>query len=48
MLRLRNPEGGPICLVRVNGKQHRDFDKDGGLVRLLPTGQTLNLEVLYR
>ncbi len=48
VLRLRNPEGGPIRLVRVNGKQHRDFDKDGGLVRLKPTGQTLNLEVLYR
>jgi hypothetical protein len=47
VLRLRNPEGSQIRSVRVNGKQHRDFEKATGLVRLKPAGQTLTLQVLY-
>jgi hypothetical protein len=47
VLRLRNPEGSQIRSVHVNGKQHRDFDKVTGLVRLKPAGQTLTLQVLY-
>jgi hypothetical protein len=47
VLRLRHPEGSPIRSVRVNGKQHRDFEKTTGLVRLKPSGQTLTLQVLY-
>jgi hypothetical protein len=48
VLRLRHPEGSRIRSVQVNGKPHRDFDKTIGQVRLKPTGQTLDLEVLYR
>jgi hypothetical protein len=48
VLRLRHPEGTPIRSVRVNGKRHSDFDKATGLVRLKPTQQTVDLEVLYR
>jgi hypothetical protein len=47
VLRLRHPEGSQIRSVRVNGKQHRDFDKAAGLVRLKAAGQTLTLQVLY-
>jgi hypothetical protein len=48
VLRLRNPEGSPIHSVRVNGKQHSDFDKVAGLVRLKPAGEVLRLEVFFR
>jgi hypothetical protein len=48
VLRLRNPDGSPIRSVRVNGKQHSDFDKSAGLVRLKPTRQALDLEVRFR
>jgi len=47
LLRLRNPEDTQIRSVRVNGKQHHDFDRVTGLVRLKPSGQTLTLGVLY-
>ena len=48
MLRLRHPEGSQIRSVRVNGKRHSDFEQASGLVRLKPSGQTLNLEVFFR
>jgi hypothetical protein len=48
VLRLRSPEGSPIRSVRVNGKQHTDFDKTAGLVRLKPSAQALDLEVSFR
>ena len=47
VLRLRNPGGSPIRSVRINGKQHSDFDKSAGLVRLKPSAQALDLEVSY-
>jgi len=48
VLRLRNPEGSPIRSVRLNGKQHSDFDKSAGLVRLKPAREPLRLEVFFR
>jgi hypothetical protein len=48
VLHLRTPEGSPIRSVRVNGKQHSDFDKTAGLVRLKPAGAVLRLEVFFR
>jgi hypothetical protein len=48
VLRLRNPEGSPIRSVRLNGKQHSDFDKTAGLVRLKPAREPLSLEVFFR
>ena len=48
ILRLRIPDGSLFRSVRLNGKPHNDFDKAKGLVRLIPAGQTLNLEVFYR
>jgi len=48
VLRLRNPEGSPIRSVRVNGKQHSDFDKTAGLVRLKGSAEALDLEVRFR
>jgi hypothetical protein len=47
VLRLRHPEGDQIRSVEVNGKPQRDFDKAKGLVRLKPSGQTLELQVFY-
>ena len=48
VLRLRNPEGSPIRSVRVNGKQHSDFDKTAGLVCLKGAAEALDLEVRFR
>jgi hypothetical protein len=48
VLRLRNPEGGLIRSVRLNGKPHSDFDKTAGLVRLKPAAEVLSLEVFFR
>ena len=48
MLRLRNPNGSAIRSVRLNGKPHRDFDKDADLVRLKAANQPLSLEVSFR
>jgi hypothetical protein len=32
----------------LNGKQHSDFDKTAGLVRLKPAREPLRLEVFFR
>jgi hypothetical protein len=33
-LRLRHPQGTPIASVQVDGKEHRDFDKESGTIDL--------------
>jgi hypothetical protein len=47
VLRLRHPDGSQIRSVKLNGTPHRDFDKAKWLVRLKPSGQTLELQVFY-
>jgi hypothetical protein len=47
LLNLRHPDRAPIRRVLVNGKEHRDADFVGGVVRL-PTGaRTYSVEVRY-
>jgi hypothetical protein len=48
VLRLRHPENKPIRSVLVNGKRHKAFDAKDGLIRIKPTGTSLDLQVLYQ
>ena len=48
VLRLRHPEHKRIRSVLLNGKRHTAFDARAELVRIAPTGASLDLQVFYK
>jgi hypothetical protein len=47
ILRLRDPQGRGLGSVRVNGREHRDFESQPGLIRLTPTSGMIQLTANY-
>jgi hypothetical protein len=47
VLRLRHPEGKAIKAVLLNGKVWKDFDAAAGMIRMIPSGEKLRLQVSY-
>ncbi|MHB1309088.1 MAG: hypothetical protein ACYC23_18575, partial [Limisphaerales bacterium] len=48
VLRLRHPEGQSIQRVTVNGRRHRDFDRDQSTIRLKPSKETLRVRAEFK
>ncbi len=47
VLRLRHPQGKKMQSVRVNGKEHRDFDANQNLIRIQPDQDPVTIRAQY-
>jgi len=47
VLRLRHPDSAPLRAVTVNGRGHRDLDREAGTIRLPPSTSLLAVRASY-